>query len=264
VPARRGAGHRHVAAGFRQHGQLAACRFRRRSGEDRGPQARRPAARLADKRHQRPLEGLFAQQEECGAEPARAARTRIAVRPDRRRRGADRKFPAGDARGDRARPRPPAPAQSPADHPAGFGLGPGRTLSRPPRLWHPGREHVGLCLLHRLCRSRAGLTADGTRRHGRRPLRGDVGVGRVARDRSQRRQRPGNRPAIARSAVLVHRDRSGDLPSDWAGPRAHRAAAPRRPRRAMSSAPGTDDISAFLRRSRQWPSVFSARSAAKT
>ena len=38
------------------------------------------------------------------------------------------------------------------DHRQGFRLGAGRALSRPPRLWHLGREHVGLCRAHRLCR----------------------------------------------------------------------------------------------------------------
>src|SRR5258708_16913212 len=79
VSARRRAGDRHVAARFRQHGLSPARRFRRGSAEDRGPEARRPAARLADRRHQRALESLFAKQEERGVEPAGGTRARIVL-----------------------------------------------------------------------------------------------------------------------------------------------------------------------------------------
>ena len=106
---------------------LAARRFRRRGDQDRGPEKGRPAARLADRRRQRPLEGLCAQQEERGAEPARAARPRAAARPDRRRRGADREFPPRHARRDGARARRVCTERNPAPGDrARFRLGPGR------------------------------------------------------------------------------------------------------------------------------------------
>ena len=100
--------------------------------------------------------------------------------------GADREFPPGHARGDGARARRAASAQSRAGYRPGLRLGPGRALPRPARLRHPGREHVGLCRAHRLCRSRAGLAADRARRHGRRALRRDGGAWwRCARSRSR-------------------------------------------------------------------------------
>ena len=80
------------------------------------------------------------------------------------------------------------------DHSAGFRLGPGRPLPRPARLWHLGREHVRLCLAHRLSRSRAGLAADRARRHGRRALWRLCGDGRAAPGR-------GRRAAPAKSSI---------------------------------------------------------------
>ncbi len=101
-------------------------------------------------------------------------------------------FRPGTLEFDGSRPRGPAPAQPRPDHRAGFRLGSGRAIPRPPRLWHIEREHVGVCRPHRLCRSRAGLAADGTRRHGRRSMRCNGGAGRVARDRGQGRQGSGD------------------------------------------------------------------------
>src|SRR6266851_5559943 len=74
------------------------------------PKTRRPAARLADQRRQRALEGLFAKQEERGVEPARGTRARAVPRPDRDFASTDREFPPGDARSDGPRAGNPAPA----------------------------------------------------------------------------------------------------------------------------------------------------------
>jgi hypothetical protein len=164
VPARRGAGRGHVASRVGQRGQSAACRFRRGGHQDRGPEARRPAAGLADGRRQRPLEGLFAKQEERRLESQRGARKGVVPRPDRHLAGADRELPAGDDRNDRPRAGNSASAQPGLDPAAGLRMGTGRALSRPPRLWHPGRKHVRLRGAHRLCRSRAGAAADRARR----------------------------------------------------------------------------------------------------
>src|SRR5262249_14784399 len=53
-----------------------------------------------------------------------------------------------------------------SDHRPGLRLGAGRALPRPPRFRDIGREHVGLCRAHRLCRPRARTAANRTRRHG--------------------------------------------------------------------------------------------------
>ena len=61
-------------------------------------------------------------------------------------------FRPGHAGGDGPRPGDTAPAQPRPRHRASLRLGSGRALPRPPRLRHPGREHVGLCRAHRLSR----------------------------------------------------------------------------------------------------------------
>ncbi len=86
LPARRHPRARPVAARRRQHGEPAARRLRRRGDQDRGPAQGRSAARLAHQRHQRPLEGLCAQQEERDVEPARARRHGPAAQARRRPR----------------------------------------------------------------------------------------------------------------------------------------------------------------------------------
>src|SRR5438309_837000 len=64
--------------------------------------------------------------------------------------------------------------------------------------------------------------ADFACRHGRRGPRGLCGDGVAASGRGEGRWRPGDRSAIARPAVFVYRDRSGDLPADRDGARTHR------------------------------------------
>jgi len=115
-----------------QHGQPAARRFWRRGDQDRGPEEGRPAARLANRWGQRPLEGLLAQQEERRIEPPSAARPRAIARPCRDRPCVDREFPPGDTRGDGSRPRHPAQAEPRSRHRQGVRLGAGRAVSRPP------------------------------------------------------------------------------------------------------------------------------------
>ena len=86
-----------VAPGRRQHGQPATRRSGRRGHQDRGPEGRRSAARLALEGPEPALEGLCAQQEEPGAEPAPAGRTRRVARPAGDVAGADRELPARHA-----------------------------------------------------------------------------------------------------------------------------------------------------------------------
>ena len=142
-------------------------------------------------------------------------RPRAAARARRDRAGAHREFPARHAGGDGARPGGAARAQPAPGHRARLGLGPGRALSRPARLRHAWS---------RACRATRRAPALPTAsRCCRRPRSPTWSPGSTARSRcmvalragrGERRQGPGHRPAAARSAVLVHRDRGGDLQAD--------------------------------------------------
>ncbi len=73
-----------------------------------------------------------------------------------------------------------------------------------------------------LVESMSGYASRSARRHGRRALRCLCRDGRSPPGRGEGRRRPSHRPAVARPAVLVHRNRSGDLPADRGGAGAHR------------------------------------------
>ena len=78
-PARRHPRGRSVAPGGGQHGEPAACRSGCGGDQDRGPAHRRSVARLAREGVVAALEGVCAQQEEPGDQPAAAGRARRAA-----------------------------------------------------------------------------------------------------------------------------------------------------------------------------------------
>ncbi len=147
-------------------------------------------------------------------EPARAPR---ALGRDVRR-----ELPPRHAGGDGARAAAAARAQPEARHRAHLRLGPGRALPAAPRLRHAGRRHVGFRFVQRFRRPRAGAAADVPGGHGRRALRRGGRDDRAARSGAERRPRPGDRPAAARSPVRRARAAGRQLPADRQGEAAHR------------------------------------------
>ena len=233
--------------------------------QDRGPAQGRSAARLARRRHQRPLEGLRPQQEERDAQSARprgqgpaAARSSAAPRSSSRT--------SGPARWRRWASAPATllqhnPGSSSCACRAGVRTGPIAT-GRASAAWS------------RACRALPRRTAFADRPPVLPPLAladmvagplwRERRAGRAARDRGERRQGTGHRPAAARPDLLDPRPGGRHL-------QAHRRdqAAPRQPLRQRLAAqrvsrPATAAGSRSRPRSRAWRSGCFAPSAAPT
>ena len=206
------------------------------------------------------LEGLCAEQEESGAEPAAAGRARRAAGSAGEEPCADRELPPGHAGADGSRPRRAARAQSRPDHRAHHRLRPGRAVSRPARLRHAGRGDVGVCLEERLRRPPAGAAAAGAGRHGGGAVRRLRGDDRAARRRAWR-QGTGDRSAAARSDHFRSRARCGDLSRVGREAAAHRQPFADHVAAQRLCHEATAATSRSRRRSRRWRSGCSARSA---
>ena len=196
-------GRRHRDPPGRAAHRHAPRRLRRRRGEGRAPQGRRPAQlRLGEGRR---VAVVAVRQPQQGLRDARASASPdgagAAEGAGGRRRRPDRELPArhhgalgprlGGAVGDQPPPR----------HGAGDGLRPDRPLLRPPRLRHAGRVDERVRPPQRLPRRAADAAAAGPgRRRGglRRRLRHP---GRPPPP-GRHRPGPGDRPGHLRAAVL--------------------------------------------------------------